>query len=315
MRRFIRYFWISRYPLVTEKRLFKTIKKVTTEWDKLLGRLWDASDDYNKLLDGNKDVWIDLDSRRGPDLFRSVSALRHMGVMQCYVFLLSVLRNYDKLGTDPRRIFQLIEKFSFNYAAVCKLPANKVESLYSRYANKLEDAVNNSAPKKRSGNIDRVFSNLESELKDLRPPYELFKNRFMEISYGSYQKTRLIITYILEKIERLKCTGEKTTDFDLVNIEHILPRNPSKAWGLVRKDIKEYVNKLGNLTLVHRDFNSKAGNKSLKYKLKEFEDTEMMITRELTERIKDSDYKWEEEDIIQRQEEFTYIAYHKVWNY
>jgi len=287
----------------------------SVEWDKLLDNVWTASVDYNKLLSAGKDLWIDLSPTRGPDMYRSVIALRHMGVMQCHVFLLSLLRNIKKLNTDPRRIFELVEKFSFNYAAICKLPANKVENLYSNFANQLEKAINSSSIKHRRKNVDRVFSQLESELKKLRPSFEVFHDRFMEVSYGSHSKGRSIVAYILEKIERHKSTGEKKTDFDLVNIEHILPRNPSKAWKTNKKQIKNYVNNLGTLTLVHKTFNSKAGNKGVEAKLKEFKTTEMFITKELVERIKTNICKWDEEEINKRQMEFAHLAYNDIWNY
>ena len=97
LKKFIRYFWISTYPLVPEKKLFKTIKNTITDWEKLLFDLHEASKWYEKLVVGNIDAWEDIKS--GDHIFKSLRALRIMNVSQCYVLFLSILRNLDKLGT------------------------------------------------------------------------------------------------------------------------------------------------------------------------------------------------------------------------
>jgi len=50
------------------------------------------------------------------------------------------------------------------------------------------------------------------------------------------------------------------------SIEHILPLEPNK-WGLKRKDIQEFVNSIGNLTILTENDNTKLGNETLEYKI------------------------------------------------
>jgi uncharacterized protein with ParB-like and HNH nuclease domain len=311
MKRFIRYYWISKYSMVTEKNLFKSIKQNIKNWKLLIENLKNASIQYNLLLEGERDDWENI--KHGAKIFKSVNALKFMNVSQCYVLLLSILRNYDKLGTNPLRIFQIIEKFTFNYSVICKLPANKVEKIYSKYAREIEKIVNDEIPKKISGCINRVFSELENDLKNENPSFELFSEKFREISYSNFQQKRMLIKYILTKINSYKQTGEFKIDFDNVNIEHILPQKPSKDWKLTKDAIKEYVNLLGNLTLVHKAFNSKAGNKSLQEKVKELKKSEITITKDLIEKIKKIG-TWGEDEIINRQNELAEIAYKKIWS-
>lgn len=139
LKKFIRYFWISKYPLVQEKKLYKTIKSIIADWEKLLSNLHENSTLYNKLLVGNLDAWEDLTS--GDHIFKSLRALKIMNVSQCYVLFLSILRNLEKLGTDPKRAFKWVENFSFKYSAICNLPGNKLEKIYSSYAVKIGKAV------------------------------------------------------------------------------------------------------------------------------------------------------------------------------
>lgn len=311
LKRFIRYFWISKYQLVTEKHLFREIKRNVTNWQALLEDLWSASEWYNKLIEGSKEDWRDIKS--GNKIIKSITALKLMGVSQCYVLLLSILRNYDKLGTDPTRIFQLIEKFTFNYSAICKLPANKVERLYSNYARRIEETVNNEHPKRIPVKIQALFVQLEKDLQEERPSFEFFYKRLREIEYGASQRSRQLVKYILSEINSLGQTGETIIDFDNVNIEHILPQSPNKKWGLTKKEIKPYVNKIGNLTLVSKKFNSKVGNKIVREKIDEYAKSEIAMTNNLVDRIKALDCIWGEEQINRRLEEVANLAYYKVW--
>ena len=313
LKKFIRYFWISKYSLVTEKLLFREIKRRITNWEALLHELWNASEWYNKLIEGTKDDWTEI--KNGHKIYKSVTALKKMGVSQCYVLLLSILRNYDKLSTDPARIFRLIERFTFNYSAICKLPANKVERLYSNYATQIEKTIGDFPSKRIPGRIQSLFSQLEKDLQDERPLFEFFRERFREVGYGTSQKSRELVKYILNEINCLDQTGEQTIDFDNVNIEHILPQSPDKKWQLTKKDIKGYVNKLGNLTLVSKRFNSIVGNRIIKEKVEEYEKSEIAMTQKLVEQFKDLGYTWGENQIDQRQDKFADLAYNKVWNF
>jgi len=313
LKRFIRYYWISKNNFVTEKPLFRVIKRETTDWQEMLDSLWSASQHYNRLLEGSREDWLEL--KNGAKIYKSVASLKLMGVSQCYVLLMSILRNYKQIDTDPTRIFRLIEKFTFKYSAICKLPSNKVERLYSSYARQIENTVKNEPQKRISGRVQSLFSQLEKELQDEGPSFELFKERFADVEYSSSQRSRDIVKYILNEINTLGQTGEHQIDFDNVNIEHILPQKPSKKWDLTKKEIKDYVNKIGNLTLVSKKFNSKVGNKIIPEKIDAYAESEIAMTQSLVERLKDLGLTWGEDQIYQRQQEFADLAYNQVWTF
>ncbi|MBK8302046.1 MAG: DUF262 domain-containing protein [Chloracidobacterium sp.] len=132
LRKFIRYYWISKYSFISEKKLYREIKKTVQDWQDLLLDLIDNAHWYNKLHEGNEQDFADL--KNGRKIFKSVLALRLMQITQCHVFLMAVLRNIDRLGTDPTKVIQFIEKFSFQYSAVCKMPTNRIEKTFSKYA-------------------------------------------------------------------------------------------------------------------------------------------------------------------------------------
>src|SRR5690606_12971530 len=118
-------------------------------------------------------------------------------------------------------------------------------------------------PKQIQGEFQEILKALQEEW----PSEELFLEKFADIEYGSSQQKRVLVKYVLSEINSTYGTGEHQLDFDEVNIEHILPQNPATDWGLSKKEIKAYVNKVGNLTLVSKRFNSRGGNKHIKEKL------------------------------------------------
>ncbi len=234
-----------------------------------------------------------------------------MNVSQCYVLFLSILRNIDKLETDPRRVFRWIEAFSFKYSVVCKLPGNKLEKLYSSFARRIEETTKFEDKSSISKKIQSVLEELKKELIKEEPGFEQFKEAFQDISYGRSEQNRILIKYILSTINKVYQDSE--FDFSSINIEDILPQKPHKDWGLLPKDIKEYVNRLGNLTLVHKKINSTVGNKIVKEKSTDLANSGVKITTMLVEKWEENGYTWDETEINKRHDELAEIAYYKAW--
>ncbi|NLE04835.1 MAG: DUF262 domain-containing protein [Crenarchaeota archaeon] len=317
MRRFLRYQWVSRHPFVTERKLYKSIKNTIIDWDKYLNDLWSSSDTYNMLIHPSEEQWMSSEYKHQARLYKSVLALRLMGISQCYVFLMSILDNYQKLKTDPVKVFESIEKFSFQYSVVAKQPGNKVEKIYSSYALKLhqivnEDLTDESTPVK----VHQLFQQLENDLKSNLPPRDLFLKGFDGIKYKTTDQGRLLVKYVLSEINNYwQPTNEFKIDYNNVNIEHIIPQNPDKSWGLSKTEIKGYVNNLGNLTLLDKTLNSKAGNKSFIQKIDLLRDSQLPITKKLIAEFDAGDKEWNEEKVLQRQTELAKLAYDKVWKF
>jgi lipopolysaccharide export LptBFGC system permease protein LptF len=123
-----------------------------------------------------------------------------------------------------------------------------------------------------------------------------------------------MLKYILAKVDgHLAGTDEKRIDFNVVNIEHILPQNPHRDWKLSKKDIRRYVNKIGNLTLLSKRINSKVQNLPLDQKLPELDTSTLPITQHLVKLLKDNGCAWGEQHINQRQRWLAEIAYKHIW--
>ena len=107
-------------------------------------------------------------------------------------------------------------------------------------------------------------------------------------------------------------TGELTIDQAMVNMEHILPQNPEQ-WGLEKNEIEEYVNMIGNITLLSKKLNSKIGNKRLKEKLPYLTESQLEITRNLVNFIQENGMKWNRQMIQSRSDKLAEISYNEIW--
>jgi Protein of unknown function DUF262/Protein of unknown function (DUF1524) len=312
--KFIRHYWLSKNSFVSERALYREVKKETSDFAKLLEELVSASEWYNRLLVGNKEDWSDLKLRGEKTIFQALRGVRAMRVSQCHVLFLSLLRNARKIDIDFSSYFSRIENFTFRYSAIAKLQANRVEKLYSRKAIEIEKAVaTESSTKQVVKRVSRSLDTLMNNLRELAPGPEVFRERFAEVSYRSSEQARVLIKYLLSKINQVSTTGELEVDFDVVNIEHVLPQKPAADWKLKPADIKEYVHLLGNLTLVHEVINSEAGNRSAEAKAAALSASEIGITKDLVKLLIDLKFEWNGDTIKKRQQGLATLAYEKVW--
>ena len=103
------------------------------------------------------------------------------------------------------------------------------------------------------------------------PTDKSLKSKFSNMNAYAMRLTR----WLLEKIENKG--NSATLDMSELSIEHIMPQASTPYWeekaGVTGEEYTELVNTIGNLTLVSKPDNSKAGNKDFGSKKKIFEDT------------------------------------------
>lgn len=311
---FIRHYWLSKHKFVTEKKLYVDIKNTISDWFGFIKDLHESAKWYNIIKEGSRK---DFDAiEKGDKIYRSIFSIKLMNVSQVNVMLLALLSNHEKIGGKLiGNLLDYIEKFTFKYSSVCKMPGNAVERLYSKYSIEFSNQMKkNFGGKHYLSNIQRIIQNIKSELKNISPLKEMFLERFDDIKYRNSTSARQLIKYILEEFEKNEkgFTGETKLDFDSVNIEHILPQNPVK-WGYSKKDVNDYVNNLGNLCLLHFVLNSAASDSKIEKKLDDILKTEIKSTLSLANSIKENNYTWNEEEIVNRQKNMGILAFDKIW--
>ena len=307
----IRYFWLSKYGFVTEKKLYRKIKQDIRDYDELLENIHSASKFYNKIVgDTVVDDWEDFDPKKVQKMIEVFKALKIMGITQPFPIFFALLMNHKRIPLDFSNFLRSLENHHFAFSAICKLSGNVVEKIYFRYALEIQKAVKEDKEEFRRVTIEKIFNDLKNDLKEKHyPTKEIFIENFMDLEYPDN-----LIKYIFSKIENQKNDKSEKTDFNSVNIEHILPKDP-KEWNLKKNDVKDYVNLLGNLTLVSKRINGSIGNKPLKEKTEEFKKTKLKLNEELLKQWKDTDYKWTKAEIEARQKKLAEYAYDVVWKF
>lgn len=322
LKKFIRYYWLSKEKFVTEKQLYKEIKNEVGDLYKFLDQLHENSEIFQKIKSLNMNDFNEYktvnERNVGSLLFNTIRSNSLIGVSQVDVFYLSLIRNLQKgyIIVRPDNILKVIEDFCFQYFAVCKLPANRVERLFSKYAIELQKSCTGIAKNDKKSQ-ENCFERFKKELLQLKPEKSQFVDGFKQVKYSNTTKSRKLIKYVLGRIEdqlskdKIK-NPEKKIDFDTVNIEHFLPQRPD-SWQLSKNEVKGYVNLIGNLTLIDKGLNSQMGNKPLENKLSLLSKSNIKLNTKIIELISSYKGTWNEETINLRSEELAEYSFDEVW--
>jgi uncharacterized protein with ParB-like and HNH nuclease domain len=314
---YLRYFWIRNHQYIGEKELYRRIKKETKDYGKLLNQLYAAALDIKVLFSDNvfeiKDL-IGGEPKRSASVNDSLKALRVMNTQSYMVWLMSLTDSTARVNISAKWIataMRHVEVFSFRYFGVSKLPANRVEKFYARLSRELFAAVDQND----LGKIETVV--LNTFIKDINedkllPAKEQFLLDFEAISLQSNNKP--FIRYVLSILEDEAGTKEKRIDQQAVNIEHILPQKPSKEWAISAAELKESVNRLGNLTILLEKINATMSNKPIRPKMELLRGSQLHLNHDIIQQVEDSEYVWGPTEIGTRQVSLAQKA-EKAWNF
>ena len=114
-----------------------------------------------------------------------------------------------------------------------------------------------------------------------------------------------IARFILVRIENHQRKNHLGIQFKETTLEHICPKTPT-AWNLpadVLERHPQFVNRIGNLTLLKGSGNSELGNKKFDEKVKFYKNEKLKINKDVVELD-----EWDEESIASRQEELAKVA-------
>lgn len=320
MKKFIRYHWLSKYSFETEKKLYNTIKSRVTNYEDFLDELVSSSEIFKNITTGIQSNFNDLKVNQkdiSEKIYNIIFSSINMSISQDSVFYLSLIRNIEarKLLVKPNNFLVFLENFLFKYFAISSLPANKVERLFSKYAIELEKTCNANIPIDQiKQNTTRVFNTFKDDLNRLLPSKEYFTEKFKEVKYAASQKNRRLINYILSNYEsHLRGNRELSLNFQVLNIEHILPQKPD-SWNLTTTDVKDYVNNIGNLLLIDQTLNSQMGNKKLSDKIPILGQSELRINQKILDIFNNNGTLWNQSEIEKRNTFLAEISFDQIWS-
>ncbi|MGY3794895.1 DUF262 domain-containing protein [Aquimarina sp. 433] len=263
---FLRYYWISRNRLITEKELFKAIKRTVSDQKDVIDIITNLevhAEVFNALSDPKDDLW-----KGQSDLIYHLTELQIFGIKQPFPLLLSAYEKFDIITFT--KVVKICSVVAFRYTVISGLKTNILEQVYSKAANNIIKGI--------STNASQVFS----DLSQLYVSDEIFTNQFTLKTINTKSKNRLA-RYIIYNLEN-KNSNRSTFDFeqDSGTLEHILPENPSDDWNnsFVKDTQIEFIYRIGNFTILEGKLNKECENKLIEEKKIKYSKSKYSLTNE-----------------------------------
>lgn len=267
---FLRHYWLSFRGIVRERDLYREIKsnvKSKTTALQFIIDLRKSAGHYSALLNPQDDYWNDFD----PNVSIYLESLILFKVSQYRPVALAAMKYLEP--TKVEKIIHDLMAISFRYTVISGLGTGNLEKIYTNTALTISRGEANTHRK--------VFS----QLKDAYVDAATFKENFNTRKIGKASIAR----YIIAKINDYKEENEEkevSRDVHKVTLEHILPQKPNEEWNKSYNGLEElaqWVDTLGNLTLIEKSINKGIGNVGFLKKNKEaYSKSELVINTELS---------------------------------
>jgi len=282
--KFIRHYWNGKYKFVREKDLYKNIRKeidTPQKVEELIDTLVDLSELYFALNNPKS-----INYYQSPSLNERMTELQNLGAKSYYPILLA-LENKHYSEDDIDQVLAALECLIVRNFVVSSKVANKYEIEFAKIARQ----INND-------DYDTSQSIVEA-VRDLIISDEEFKENF---KYFTTKKTP-VIRYLLRKIHNsFNYETRIINDNGRIHIEHIMPKKP-REWKVSEDIHKDYLWRLGNLTLLGEEYNRSATNKTFDRKKEVYKKSQIEMTKQL-----ENYDTWTVKDIEKRQIEFADIS-------
>lgn len=281
---FLRVYWNSCNRIVRKTELFKVIRARVRDREHAFGlirNLVDCARIYAAMRDPNDTTWNQTEREH-------LSNLKLYNVRQHYPLLMAAFRRWgEEQRSEFTRVLRFIDILSFRYNVICNLQTNEQERTYSLIAVKISE-----------GHIQTVDA-VKTALSSLYPVDEIFRAAVEKKALvTTNSRNRRIVRKILFQVEKHLSGQDFDFESDKYNIEHILPEHPGEDWeDYDENSEKEFIYRLGNMTLMAAAENRDLGNAGYPAKREAFKISTFSITQKIAE-----DYaNWNSDKIVSRQ--------------
>jgi uncharacterized protein with ParB-like and HNH nuclease domain len=296
---YLRHLVITLFGPTREKDIFTKIESEisgATRSITFLDQLADYADSYAAILTPTHPKWNNYPTQ----VRDAINVLRELKVQQIRPLMLAVAQHFSSKEAD-------IAFRSFICWTVRFLIAGGMRG------GQLEDAYGSKAHDVAVGSI-KTTKNLRKALLDALPTDAEFQTAFSSARVSQHNLAR----YYLQAIEAYlrKETDQPelrpVQDTSIVNLEHILPQEPSSNWPHIDSEVAEaYTKRIGNLTLMKAETNKTFGNASFQSKRAEFKKSQLLLNKYICEST-DQTTKWGPIEITERQKKLGELAI-KTW--
>ena len=267
LKNFVRHCWTATHGMTRERELYDAIKKVISskakavEFAKALAK---ASAFYAGLSNPASDQWDDYQ----PIVRQSIEVLDQLGVTQLRPLVLAIFQHFSP--DEIAKTLPAIVAWSVRFL-ICGSGGSG--TLETAYADRAKDV---------SGGKIKTAATLWDAMKGIVPDDITFKSKF---ATATVSKADLAKYYLRVLEQQSKSADDETIvnpDQGKVNLEHVLPRNPTEGWKHIPvEQTPALIKRLGNLTLLATRLNSKAANAAFDEKKKHFAKSAIAMTKDL----------------------------------
>lgn len=291
---FIRQYWISQHGPITENELGEEIEAEIKNEPKAVSFVTDldaAASDYIALLTPIQHPrWKGYPNgtRKAVDIL-----INDLAAVQIRPLMLAVTRKFAQ--KEALKAFELFISWSVRFLIVGGGSQGKLHRYYGTRAKDVTDKKITTA------------KGLAESMAELVPANKQFQEEFSKANVSKAALARYYIRaielYGKEALPQLLINE----DPDAVNLEHVLPLNPSKDWKIDAETAATFHKRIGNMVLLGAKDNVSLGNGLFESKRKTLKDSPFTTTQDVGKRD-----KWGAEEIRNRQTKLAELA-PKVW--
>lgn len=270
--KFLRHQWISEGGYILMSNLFGEIKdkkinnKSPKEILEYISILTNDAKIYIGIMYKQYEKFLDIDD----DVLQLFKKFRFLRNDQVYEILLAYYKAYKSKKLRKATLQKYLKQiwiFVLRSRFISINPSN-YEKIFAKHC---EEVVNVNDSKEFS----RYFNIFIDKLKKLVEDDKQFIENF--VSDIKYDNDNKLITEVFFEIMENENSGIQLKNPE---IEHILPQSPKK-WRLQKSEIREYVNNIGNLTLLFEKDNKDAKNETIDVKAKIYKNSSFNVTQEI----------------------------------
>jgi hypothetical protein len=290
---YLRHLLSSNHGLTPEREVFERIKNSVSGKGAVidfLDVLVDNANDYVAILNPDSIKW----NTYNPSIRNYIRTLNELRAVPLRHMMLPIVRYFPPRETE--KAFRLFISWAVRFLVT---GGGRGGTLEKAYADRAKEIAH--------GEI-ATTKKLIDMMADKIPSDSQFQHEFAVVPVPQSKLAR----YYLRALE-LNVKGNPEPELvpnedTVINLEHILPENPGKGWGGIKRDIAHsYYQRLGNMVLLQASKNAEVGNKSFEDKLPILRNSAFFLTKEVA-----NFNSWNVKQIDERQERLAKLAL-KTW--
>lgn len=287
---YIRHYWISQHGPTTENELGEVVEsKIRNEANAVnfAAELDAAAQDYVALLTPLQHPrWqgYSMATRKAIDIL-----VNDLNAVQIRPLMLAIARKFSE--KEANKAFRMFVSWSVRFLIVGGGSQGKLHRYYGLRAQEVT-----------RGDI-KDANDLAKAMSDLVPGNRQFEEEFGRANVSKSYLAR----YYLRAIELHGKDQDPqlliNEDPNAVNLEHVLPLNPSPEWSVDKETAATFYKRIGNMVLLGAKDNVALGNGTFDTKRPVLQQSPFTTTQEVGGRL-----DWNAEEIKSRQAELAKLA-------